>query len=137
MLLALLLLAVGTVLVAFGAESAVRGAATFALSTGIPAFALGALLFGVDFEVTAGAMVAVAGLGALFGGAWLLVAGGIRVLTRTGLAAGFVGAAIVATLASLDEILLEVLPIRRGHAELATGNLFGTMAAFTSLVPGL
>src|SRR5438105_2581999 len=231
MLVALLLLAVGTVLVAVGAESAVRGAARFALATGIPAFALGALLFGVDFEGTAGALVAagrgqtavaageaygtamflfsaafgaallfarrpvqspsplmviapsltvvasalviadrhvsrlegaflvivytgyvamvvtegraprseaeklerearaavgrlraaimaVAGLGALFGGAWLLVAGGIRVLTRTGLAAGFVGAAIVATLASLDEILLEVLPIRRGHAEL-------------------
>jgi cation:H+ antiporter len=67
----------------------------------------------------------------------VLVAGGIRVLTRTGLEGGFVGAAIVATLASLDEVLLEVLPIRRGRPELATGNLFGTLAAFTSFVPGL
>jgi cation:H+ antiporter len=83
------------------------------------------------------ALVAVVGLGALFVGAWLLVAGGIRILDRTGLAAGFVGAAIVGTLASLDEVLLEVLPIRRGRSELATGNLLGTMAAFTSLVPGL
>ena len=251
MLFALLLLAAGTVLVAFGAESAVRGAARFALATGIPAFAIGALLFGIDFEGTAGALiaagrgqtagaageaygtviflfsaafgaallfarrpvpspsplmviapslcvvgsalvlgdrvvthlegaflvllyvgyvsmvlaegravreraamvedearelrggglraalVAVLGLSGLFAGAWLLVAGGIRVLERTGLAAGFVGAAIVGTLASLDEVLLEVLPIRRGRSELATGNLLGTMAAFTSLVPGL
>jgi cation:H+ antiporter len=251
MLFAVGLLGVGTVLVAFGAESAVRGAARFALATGIPAFAIGALLFGVDFEGTAGsliaagrgqtalaageaygtviflfsaafgaallfargpvpspsplmviapslsivasalvledrvvtrlegaflvllyagyvtmvlaegrsaeeraakveeeakelggggfraAIVALAGLGALFVGAWLLVAGGIRILARTGLAAGFVGAAIVGTLASLDEVLLEVLPIRRGRSELATGNLFGTMAAFTSFVPGL
>jgi len=251
MLVALLLLAAGTVLVAVGAESAVRGAARFALATGIPAFALGALLFGLDFEGTAGALiaagrgqtalsagevygtiiflfsaafgaallfarrpvqspsplmviapslpivasalviadrsvtrvegvfliavyagyvamvvadgrairtksealegeagelpgggplaliVAVVGLAVLFAGAWLLVAGGIRILDRTGLAAGFVGAAVVGTLASLDEVLLEILPIRRGRPELATGNLFGTVAAFTSLVPGL
>src|SRR5919201_5053855 len=58
MLFALLLLAAGTVLVALGAESAVRGAARFALATGIPAFALGALLFGLDFEGTAGALIA-------------------------------------------------------------------------------
>jgi cation:H+ antiporter len=82
-------------------------------------------------------IVAVVGLAVLFGGAWLMVAGGIRILSRTGLEAGFVGAAVVGTLASLDEVLLEILPIRRGHPELATGNLFGTVAAFTSLVPGL
>src|SRR2546421_3757808 len=58
MLLALVLLAAGTVLVAVGAESAVRGAARFALATGIPAFVLGALLFGLDFEGTAGALIA-------------------------------------------------------------------------------
>jgi cation:H+ antiporter len=250
-LFALFLLAVGTVLVAVGAESAVRGAARFALATGVPAFVLGALLFGIDFEGTAGALIAagrgqtavaagdaygtvififsaafgaalivarkpvaspsplmviapalslvasalvledrlvsrpegaflilvyagyvgiviadqnavrqraahleeearevsggarraaflaVAGLAVLFAGAWLLVTGGIRILTRTGLEGGFVGAAIVATLASLDEVLLEVLPIRRGRPELATGNLFGSLAAFTSFVPGV
>jgi len=34
-------------------------------------------------------------------------------------------------------VLLEVLPIRRGMPELATGNLFGTLAAFTTGVLGL
>src|SRR5438034_9975854 len=58
MLFAVLLLGGGTVLVAVGAESAVRGAARFALATGIPAFAIGALLFGIDFEGTAGSLIA-------------------------------------------------------------------------------
>lgn len=77
------------------------------------------------------------GLLALYVGALLLVLGGSRIIDRTTLAAGFVGAAIIGTLASLDEVVLEVLPIRRGNPELATGNLFGTLAAFTSGVLGL
>jgi len=77
------------------------------------------------------------GLAAVYGGASLLVEGGIRVLSHTSLAAGFVGAAIVGALASLDEVFLEVLPVRRGMPELATGNLFGTVAAFSTGVLGL
>jgi cation:H+ antiporter len=34
-------------------------------------------------------------------------------------------------------VLLEALPVMRGTPELATGNLFGTVAAFTSVVLGL
>ena len=251
MVLAIVFLLVGAGVLAVGAESAVRGAARFAVAAGISAFSLGALLFGIDTEgaatamiasgrgqtalaageaygtvifllsaafgaallfarrpvdspsvamvvapalpIAAGALalydgtvtrpegllllivyggyvagvvaegrgvkqraaelereaqelgggrlraaaVAVVGLVGLLVGAWLLVQGGIRILDRTGLGAGFVGAAIVGTLASLDEVLLEILPIRRGHPELATGNLFGTVAAFTSAIPGL
>src|SRR5437763_1542902 len=130
MLVALLLLAAGTVLVAVGAESAVRGAARFALATGIPAFALGALLFGLDFEGTAGALIA-AGRGQT-----TLSAGEVYGTIIFLFSAAF-GAALLGRLATLDEVLLETLPIRRGRPELATGNLFGTVAAFTSLVPGL
>lgn len=83
-----------------------------------------------------GAM-AVLGLGLVAGGAWLLVGGGVRVLAVAGLSAGFVGAAVLGALTSLDEVLLEVLPVRRGVPELATGNLFGTLAAFTTGVLGL
>jgi cation:H+ antiporter len=92
-------------------------------------------------EVSGGAARAatltVVGLASVYGGAWLLVEGGVRILSRTGLAAGFVGAAIVGTLASLDEVLLEVLPVVRGTPELATGNLLGTVAAFPTAVLGL
>ncbi|HEX2031897.1 MAG TPA: hypothetical protein VHL78_10925 [Actinomycetota bacterium] len=81
--------------------------------------------------------MAVLGLALLYLGATLLLDGARRVLEGTTLQAGFVGAAIVGVLASLDEVLLEVIPIRRGTPELATGNLFGTLAAFCSGVLGL
>ena len=77
------------------------------------------------------------GLGLVYFGATVLVDGGIRILDRTSLAAGFVGAALIGALASLDEVLLEVLPVIRGLPELATGNLFGTVAAFATGVIGL
>ena len=79
----------------------------------------------------------VGGLAFVYVGANVMVEGGIRILDRTGLAAGFVGAAIIGALASADEVLLEVLPIRRGLTSLATGNLFGTVAAFSTAVIGL
>jgi cation:H+ antiporter len=251
MLLALGLLAGGALLLYVGAEAAVRGAAGFARAVGIPAFVLGALLFGIDPEGLGTAMVAsgrgqpsiaageifgtilflysaafgaallvsrkpvesptalmvlapaghlviaalvisdrlvsrleaglllvvyaayvalvveegrmlraraeeiqeeareaprsrwllagfaVGGLGLVYAGATVLVEGGTRFLAATGLAAGFVGAAVLGVLVSLDEVLLEVLPIRRGTPDLATGNLFGTMAAFCSGVLGI
>jgi cation:H+ antiporter len=79
----------------------------------------------------------VAGLGLVFLGATALVEGGVRILDRTSLAAGFIGAALLGSLASLDEVLLEVLPVLRGMPQLATGNLFGTVAAFATGVLGL
>jgi len=79
----------------------------------------------------------VVGLGLLYAGAWLIVEGGARLTLSAGLAAGFVGAAVIGALTSLDEVLLEVLPVRRGVPELATGNLFGTLTAFTTGVLGL
>jgi cation:H+ antiporter len=83
------------------------------------------------------AVLLIGGLGLVFLGANTLVEGGIRILDRTSLAAGFIGAAVIGALASADEVLLEVLPIRRGLSELATGNLFGTVAAFSTGVLGL
>jgi cation:H+ antiporter len=83
------------------------------------------------------ALITLGGLALLYVGATLLVSGGSRLVDRTTLSAGFVGAALVGTLASLDEVLLEILPIRRGTPDLATGNLFGTLAAFTTGVLGL
>jgi cation:H+ antiporter len=82
-------------------------------------------------------LLAVGGLVLVYVGATLVVAGGGRLVDLTALSAGFVGAAVVGILVSLDEVLLEVIPIRRGEPALATGNLFGTLAAFTTGVPGL
>ena len=77
------------------------------------------------------------GLAMVYVGATVMVEGGVRLLDRTSLAAGFVGAAIIGSLASVDEVVLEVLPVRRGYPELATGNLFGTITAFSTGVLGL
>lgn len=77
------------------------------------------------------------GLALLSVGAGLAVAGGSRFASEAGLSEGFVGAAVLGILVSLDEVLLEVLPARRGSPELATGNLLGTLAAFCSGVLGV
>jgi cation:H+ antiporter len=79
----------------------------------------------------------IGGLVLVAAGAAVLVAGGSRFVVASGLAAGFVGAAVLGVLVSLDEVLLEVLPIRRGTPELATGNLFGTLPAYAAGVLGL
>jgi len=57
-LLAILFLLIGAAVLAVGAESAVRGTARFAVAAVISAFVLGALLFGIDFEGAATAMIA-------------------------------------------------------------------------------
>jgi cation:H+ antiporter len=83
------------------------------------------------------AVLLVGGLALVYVGANVLVNGGVRLLERTALSAGFVGAAIIGALAAADEVLLEVLPVLRGMPELATGNLFGSVAAFTTGVLGI
>lgn len=80
---------------------------------------------------------ALGGLALLAGGAAVVVEGGARLFEATALSAGFVGAAVIGVLVSLDEVLLEVLPVRRGTPDLATGNLFGTVAAFCTGVLGV
>lgn len=251
MLAALGLLALGGALLYAGAESAVRGAASFARAAGIPAFVLGALLFGIDLEGLGTAVGASAGgepalaAGEIFGtilflfgaafasalilarqplpgpdpqmvlapaipllaaalviadrfvgrleaglllgiyagyvalvvregrlarargaelereagegtrsrlvliamtaggllllsaGSALAVSGATRFASTTRLSEGFVGAVVLGILVSLDEVLLSVLPARRGAPELATGNLLGTLAAFSSGVLGV
>lgn len=86
-------------------------------------------------SLTAG--LTIGGLAMVAVGAAVVVGGATRFVAVTGLAAGFVGAAVLGVLVSLDEVLLEVLPVRRGTPELATGNLFGTLPAFAAGVLGL
>lgn len=83
------------------------------------------------------AALTLGGLALLAVGGTVAVGGATRFEAATGLAAGFVGAAVLGVLVSLDEVLLEVLPIRRGTPELATGNLFGTLPALAAGVLGV
>jgi cation:H+ antiporter len=78
------------------------------------------------------AVATIGGLAMVAVGAAVAVTGASRIVEETGLAAGFVGAAILAVVVGLDEVLLEVLPVRKGTPGLATGNLFGTLPAFAA-----
>jgi cation:H+ antiporter len=80
---------------------------------------------------------AVFGLALAYLGAMVLVGGGIRLVGHTSLTAGFVGAAIVGSLASLDETLLVVIGVRRGISDLAVGTVFGAFAAVPTGILGL
>ena len=58
MLTALGILALGALVLYAGAEAAIRGATRLARAAGIPAFLMGAVLFGVDIEGLGTALVA-------------------------------------------------------------------------------
>ena len=56
----------------------------------------------------------------------LLVRSSINIAEITGLGAGFVGAALVATVTSLPEMTTTIVAVRMGAYDLAVGNLFGS-----------
>ena len=58
MLTAVILLLVGAAILTLGAEAAIRGTARFARERGISMFVLGAVLFGIDLESLAAALIA-------------------------------------------------------------------------------
>jgi cation:H+ antiporter len=66
------------------------------------------------------------GLIALVGGAKLLVSGGVSVARNIGISEWFIGITIVAIGTSLPEIVSSVIAAKRGHGEMAIGNIFGS-----------
>jgi cation:H+ antiporter len=82
-------------------------------------------------------LLAVAGLVLIVGGAILLVQGGAGILDHTGLAAGFIGAAIVGSLAAAHGVRPMILATRRGHPGIAAGIVTGVVASSSTLVLGI
>ena len=66
------------------------------------------------------------GLTGLVGGAKLLVSGGVSIARILGLSEWFIGITIVAIGTSLPEIVSSIMAARRGHGEMAIGNIFGS-----------
>ena len=66
------------------------------------------------------------GLVALVGGAKLLVSGGVSIARNIGISEWFIGITIVAIGTSLPEIVSSVMAAKRGHGEMAIGNIFGS-----------
>ena len=71
-------------------------------------------------------LLIVVGLIALLGGAKLLVFGGVSIARKIGISEWFIGISIVAIGTSLPEIVSSVMAARRGHGEMAVGNIFGS-----------
>ena len=66
------------------------------------------------------------GLGLLISGARLMVAGAVGIAQALGVSEWFIGISIVALGTSLPEIVSSIMAAKRGHGELAIGNVFGS-----------
>jgi cation:H+ antiporter len=71
-------------------------------------------------------LLIIGGLIALVGGAKLLVSGGVSIARNMGISEWFIGITIVAIGTSLPEIVSSVMAAKRGHGEMAIGNIFGS-----------
>jgi cation:H+ antiporter len=71
-------------------------------------------------------LLIIGGLIALVGGAKLLISGGVSIARNIGISEWFIGITIVAIGTSLPEIVSSVIAARRGHGEMAIGNIFGS-----------
>ncbi|MCC6994580.1 MAG: calcium/sodium antiporter [Deltaproteobacteria bacterium] len=72
------------------------------------------------------AAIAVAGLGVLLVGGHIFVRGAVEVARTLGMSDRLVGLTIVAVGTSLPELVTSVIAARRGHADLAVGNVVGS-----------
>jgi cation:H+ antiporter len=66
------------------------------------------------------------GLGALIGGAWLLVTGAVGLARAVGISETVIGLTIVAVGTSLPELATSAVAARRGESGLALGNILGS-----------
>lgn len=82
-------------------------------------------------------LLIVAGLVLLVGGAKLLVVGGVSIARNMGISEWFIGITIVAIGTSLPEIVSSLIAAKRGHGEMAIGNIFGSNIFNILMVLGL
>ena len=82
-------------------------------------------------------LLIIVGLGLLVGGAEFLVAGGVGIARNLGISEWFIGITIVAIGTSLPEIVSSMIAAKRGHGEMAIGNIFGSNIFNILMVLGL
>ena len=82
-------------------------------------------------------LLIIGGLVALVGGAKLLVLGGVSIARNIGISEWFIGVSIVAIGTSLPEIVSSLMAAKRGHGEMAIGNIFGSNIFNTLMVLGI
>ncbi len=72
------------------------------------------------------AVLALLGLGLLLSGAHYLVEGGVNIARSFGISEWFIGVSIIALGTSLPEISSSLIAAKKGHGEMAIGNIFGS-----------
>jgi cation:H+ antiporter len=77
---------------------------------------------GMGYQVA----LTLAGLALLILGAEWMVHGSVNIARKMGISEWFIGISIVALGTSLPEIVSSLLSARRGHGEMALGNIFGS-----------
>lgn len=77
---------------------------------------------GIGYQI----LLALAGLTLLILGAEWMVRGAVSIARGVGISEWFIGISIVALGTSLPEIVSSLLSARRGHGEMALGNIFGS-----------
>ncbi len=77
---------------------------------------------GIGYQIA----LTLAGLAFLVLGAEWMVHGAVNIAREIGLSEWFIGVSIVAVGTSLPEIVSSLLAARRGHGEMALGNIFGS-----------
>ena len=82
-------------------------------------------------------LLIIVGLGLLVVGAEFLVAGGVGIARNLGISEWFIGITIVAIGTSLPEIVSSMIAAKRGHGEMAIGNIFGSNIFNILMVLGL
>ena len=88
---------------------------------------------GLSFQI----LLIIVGLVLLIGGAKFLVAGGVGIARNLGISEWFIGITIVAVGTSLPEIVSSIIAAKRGHGEMAIGNIFGSNIFNILMVLGL
>jgi len=82
-------------------------------------------------------LLIVMGLIGLITGAKLLVSGGVSIARNLGIGEWFIGITVIAIGTSLPEIVSSIMAARRGHGEMAIGNIFGSNIFNVLMVLGI
>jgi cation:H+ antiporter len=77
---------------------------------------------GISYQI----VLTLAGLALLILGAKWMVDGAVNIAREVGISEWFIGISIVALGTSLPEIVSSLMSARRGHGEMALGNIFGS-----------
>lgn len=70
-------------------------------------------------------------------GSMIVVNNAIKLSTSLGISEGFVGLTLIALGTSLPELSISLLAAKKGHGEIALGNVFGSNIANTLLIIGI